>query len=575
MTAETHPTDEQIALFVMRAYDQIGFDAIEDHFEHCDACADRLAAEAEVEMSMIALAAATDWCPRCGVAAETTCMRCGIALRPGGYVVEAVLSEYGQGRTYQGRAPDGSPVRISELEFRHVRDHSVVESFVKEATLLAQLDHPLVPKLVDSFQEGDDEHLRLYAVEAWVDGTPLDEVLENHRFDETEARYIAEQVLDVLAYLQGLSPAIFHRDVRPQNLLWREDGTVFLRQFANARDMSVTGAFTLAGHTGYIPAEQHLGVVDATSDLYGLGATLAHLLTRRAPLPGDPGLERANVSDEFAAWLNRLLATHPRDRFPSAREARDALFGAPVPRRKPKLPWLALAAAFVGSVALASGTIFWLRQPEEPPPPPPKPDVRPYGTLILESSPRGARIFVDDVWKRDAETPADLSGLEMGRTYRVRMELEGHVPYESKKTMSTDLDGTIVYHTFVPLEPETKPAPPPPPPKTKVAPKPTAPPTSLPDTTASSTPAAAPPPRTDGCRVNLDASPGYVTINTTPYSDLYWGKRRLGQTPIARLQLPAGCVRLRAVSLDGSMTRVVQIVVESNEVAIYRFNLKE
>ncbi len=597
--SDEHPSDEQIALFVMRAFDQVTFDDIEAHLDRCDRCADRLAAEAQLEIEMQALAATTQWCPRCGVASVATCLRCGIALRPGGYEVEAVLSEYGQGRTYRGRAPDGARVRISELEFSHVRDHGVIESFVKDATILAQLDHPNIPKLVDSFQEGDDEHLRLYAVEAWVEGEPLDEVLENHRFDETEARHIAEQVLDVLVYLQGLSPAIFHRDIRPQNLLFAGDGTVYLRQFANARDMSVTGAFTLAGHTGYIPAEQHLGVVDATSDLYGLGATLAHLLTRRAPLPGDPGLERANVSPELERWLKRLMAMRPEARFPSAIAARDGLF-EPTPPSRRRVSALPVAAMILfATAALAVAGVAFLTSPTVPPPPP-KPAATKTGVLHLESNPSGARILVDGVPMGTTTTPADLSELTFGRTYAIRLELDGHAPFTTAKTMNEALDGDIVHHTFVPLTPpDEASAPPPRPTKTRTRPKRSTPPTTndAPQTTTepptdevealrtlplaemferapSKPPVREVPKQPPGCQINRDRPPGYVTLATKPYAEIFWGKRRLGQTPLARVQLPSGCIELRAVAIDGSQRRTVRIQVESNEVQIYRFDLE-
>ncbi|MEQ8275201.1 MAG: serine/threonine-protein kinase [Deltaproteobacteria bacterium] len=603
--SDEHPSNEQIALFVMRAFDQVTFDDIESHLDGCDACADRLAAEAQLELEMQALASTTQWCPRCGVASVATCLRCGIALKPGGYEVEAVLSEYGQGRTYRGRAPDGSRVRISELEFSHVRDHGVIESFVKDATLLAQLDHPNIPKLVDSFQEGDDEHLRLYAVEAWVEGEPLDEVLDNHRFDETEARHIAEQVLDVLVYLQGLSPAIFHRDVRPQNLLFAEGGTVYLRQFANARDMSVTGAFTLAGHTGYIPAEQHLGVVDATSDLYGLGATLAHVLTRRAPLPGDPGLERANVSPELEAWLKRLMAMRPEARFPSAVAARDALF-EPAPPKRRRVTALSVATAMIlaAAAALAVAGVTFLTSPTVPPPPP-KPAVPKTGVLHLESNPSGARIFVDGVPMGTTTTPADLSELTFGRTYAIRLELDGHAPYTTAKTMDESLDGDIVHHTFVALAPPEDTRTPPRPTKTRSRPKRPPPPAapappatnSPPGTTGeppvdevealrsrpfgdySDRPSTKPPIRDipdgpPGCQVDRDRPPGYVTLATKPYAEVFWGKRRLGQTPLARVQLPSGCIELRAIAIDGSKRRTVRVEVRPSEVAIYRFALE-
>lgn len=405
----SHVTAEQIELFVLRAFDQIG-DDFEEHLASCDECKQRLQKEASLELLLQEAAAEASWCPKCDVAASgRLCPRCGIALAPGGYVVEAVLAEQPQGRVYLASAPDGALVRISELVFAHVREHSVVDGFEKEVALLRQLSHPAIPRVVDSFREGDDEELRLYAVETHIEGTPLDEYLQDNRVTEAEVRDIADQVLDVLVYLQELSPAIYHRDIRPQNLLRTPGGKIVVRQFAQARDMSVTGVFTLVGHTGYIPAEQHLGIVDKTSDLYGLGATLAHLLTRRAPLPNDPDLDRANVSPQLRAWIERLMAPKPRDRFPTARIARTALHdpvAVPKPRR-----WM--VPAVLSAVAVVSlATAFWASEPA-PPPPPSKTAI-----VNIVPSPADAALFLDGKRMKPGTKRLEL---EAGRRYRLEL----------------------------------------------------------------------------------------------------------------------------------------------------------
>ena len=105
-----------------------------------------------------------------------------------------------------------------------------------------------------------------------------------------------------------------HRDVKPANVLRRPDGTLALVDFGAARAVEgVTHGATLVGTFGYMPPEQLGGTVDATADLYALGATLVHLVGRKAPedILGpdlELRLDHLNVSPGFRAFLSRLTA---------------------------------------------------------------------------------------------------------------------------------------------------------------------------------------------------------------------------------------------------------------------------
>lgn len=106
-----------------------------------------------------------------------------------------------------------------------------------------------------------------------------------------------------------------------------------LVDFDTARDLRAqrTHGASLAGTFGYVPIEQLGGTVDATSDLYALGATLIHLLSRKAPhelLTADLHLDfsrEVNLSPGFTYWLQRLVAREPGARFQSVQEAQAAL----------------------------------------------------------------------------------------------------------------------------------------------------------------------------------------------------------------------------------------------------------
>jgi serine/threonine-protein kinase len=225
-----------------------------------------------------------------------------------------------------------------------------------------------VPRYVASFSEGEGVHLRLYLAQKYVDGPALQDELETRRFDERDARSIAREILAILVDLQALSPPVIHRDVKPANLVRDRDGKLSLVDFGSARDVAKTTGGTLVGTFGYMPVEQLSGAVDESTDVYALGATLVHLLTRRPPWETAPNgalstttLSSLSISSSFKKFLARCLA--PRDRrFASAREALAALDALGSSQRS-LLPSLAISIAKLSAVgewkAMRLNWAFW------------------------------------------------------------------------------------------------------------------------------------------------------------------------------------------------------------------------
>src|SRR5688572_14334091 len=75
------------------------------------------------------------------------------------------------------------------------------------------------------------------------------------------------------------------------------------------------------------------------------------------------------------------------------------------------------------------------------------------------------------------------------------------------------------------------------------------------------------------CTTDPNLPPGFVTISTTPHSDIFWNGRKLGQTPLARYKLPSGCVTITAKALGGGGEKTVRLTVEPNRVRIFKFEL--
>jgi hypothetical protein len=81
------------------------------------------------------------------------------------------------------------------------------------------------------------------------------------------------------------------------------------------------------------------------------------------------------------------------------------------------------------------------------------------------------------------------------------------------------------------------------------------------------------PPKAGGCAILEGVPPGYVTIDTVPYSEIYYEDKKLGDTPLSRQKLPAGCVELVAKSKDPPKEKRVRIQVEPNSTRRFRFEL--
>ncbi len=352
------PTREDIELYVSGHFDG-DVAALERAIAEDPALAAIVAEEAKLELLLRDAAAAATFCPACNaLVREERCDQCGAAVQPGGFTVERVLVSNAHGRMYVAHDADGKRVALKELAFLHAPSASAVAAFEREAKFLRALEHPAIPRFCASFEEGQGVHTRYYLAQELVEGTALDK-LDDHWYSEAEIVDIAKQVLTVLQYLQSLSPMVIHRDIKPANLLKRPDGTIALVDFGAAHVHGTTAGVTTIGTFGYMPTEQLAGIVDSTTDLYALGASLLHLLTRQEPWKLAQSKTTVNVSAPLRAFLDKLVAPDPKDRFPDAKtalaglETRDKL----VTRKssRPKLGTVRIALAVVAGVALVAG----------------------------------------------------------------------------------------------------------------------------------------------------------------------------------------------------------------------------
>ena len=179
--------------------------------------------------------------------------------------------------------------------------------FLQEASILAQLDHPNLPKVSDFFSEDG----RDYLVMDFVPGKDLRELLTEAGGPLAEKLVLkwAEQIVDALAYLHRQDPPILHRDIKPANIKLTPDGRIKLVDFGLVKLMVPDDARTITvvqgrGAALYTPLEQYGGDgghTDARTDVYALGATFYHLLTNVPP------------PDAKARFLNPRILQTPQD----------------------------------------------------------------------------------------------------------------------------------------------------------------------------------------------------------------------------------------------------------------------
>lgn len=294
------------------------------------------------------------------------------------YRIVRQLGQGGMGAVYEAIDERfGEAIALKEILFdldiqgRDDEFDIITRAFAREAKSLAKAKHEAVPYVRDYFSEAN----RQYLVMELVEGDDLAVLLVKRRepFLLKEVIPWMEQLLDALDYLHNLDPPIIHRDIKPQNLKLNFRRKIKLLDFGIAKSID-NGQFTITNQTfvgatlNYSPFEQIIRVMnptfrefillkhrarterilsqntDARSDIYALGATFYHLLTRRPPLDvvkrtlevwegkrdplSSPNAIVSNIPEPISACLLKALAIDRDDRFATAAEMQAELSAA-------------------------------------------------------------------------------------------------------------------------------------------------------------------------------------------------------------------------------------------------------
>jgi outer membrane protein assembly factor BamB/tRNA A-37 threonylcarbamoyl transferase component Bud32 len=257
----------------------------------------------------------------------------------GRYRITGVIGVGGMGSVYQARDmrfPNVTRyVAVKEM-LNLSTDQSLREmtlrNFERESDMLASLSHPAVPEIYDYFPS----KTRAYLVMEYINGRDLEAVI-NAATDfipvETVLKW-ALDLCDVLGYLHQQEPEpIIFRDVKPSNIMIDQHDQIRLVDFGIAKLFQEGQKGTMIGTEGYSAPEQYRGEASPASDVYGVGATLHHILTRRDPRLEPPftfaerSIRDINgaVSVELEAIIMRALEFNPDDRYPDAGAMKEAL----------------------------------------------------------------------------------------------------------------------------------------------------------------------------------------------------------------------------------------------------------
>jgi serine/threonine-protein kinase len=291
----------------------------------------------------------------------------------GPYRLERLLGQGGFAWVFLGRETDGSPVAVKVLKPRYAGDPQFESRFRNESQTAAKLQHP---NIIHIRAVGKDGRNVYFGMDYCPDSLGA-RIARDGPLPEADLVRIARDVVRALgfAHAQG----IIHRDIKPDNVLLREDGSAVLSDFGIARAVSgytaSTGHNMTIGTPQYLSPEQAQGRgLDHRVDFYALGVTLFKAATGEVPFNASDWFElarmhveepppslrkkRAEISKRLERVVVKCLAKHPDDRYQDDAELAadlDQVLGG-------KRPTVELGAAPIASTEFIA--LQNLRQPK-------------------------------------------------------------------------------------------------------------------------------------------------------------------------------------------------------------------
>ncbi len=259
----------------------------------------------------------------------------------GRYLIKRRLGVGGYALVYQGvhKSLD-MPVAIKMMRHDMAMDEDFIESFRKEARIVANLNHKNIVRVYDI----EEQYRTLFIMMEYLEGQSLEALMESAgRLPPARVTNILYQLCNGLAYAH--KQGIVHQDVKPDNIFLLPGDEVKILDFGLACPSGSTSC-NMAGTVYYMPPEQIEGEqVDSRSDIYALGITAFEMAVGRRPYPEhdllaledmhceedipDPGDLVPDLPQALRDFIIKACSRDPEDRFQSAAEAMKALEKVP------------------------------------------------------------------------------------------------------------------------------------------------------------------------------------------------------------------------------------------------------
>ena len=254
----------------------------------------------------------------------------------GDYELLSRLSEGYGTETFLVSPDNGETLCVAKCYDKQI--HSVEKG---EGDILSALDHPGLPHFLGKYEEDDC----VCVVREYIIGVPLDRFAAENQLTTQDAVGLCLKLADILSYLHGQTPPVIHRDIKPQNIIVKEDGSLALIDFDISRvyNPEAETDTQFFGTRSYAAPEQYgFMQTDCRADIFSFGVLLRWLVT---------GSERKNdnirLYKPVAGVIEKCTAFSPDERYQSITEVRSALKKANPKAQRIK------AAKLAGCIVLA------------------------------------------------------------------------------------------------------------------------------------------------------------------------------------------------------------------------------
>ena len=392
-------------------------------------------------------------------------------MQYGRYWIVKELGKGSMGVVYQAYDPQiDRKIALKVLREDRTTSEAFVSRFLKEAKTIGRLSHPNIVTIYDA---GKDQGTVYIAME-FIEGDPLNQVIEKRRFSLPEIVDLGIQVAETLDHAH--QKGVVHRDIKPSNIIVQANGQIKITDFgiAHIEDSSQsiqTQAGEILGTPAYMSPEQVMSrPVDGRSDLFSLGIILYELSTGQRPFSGEniaalfnaiaqesptpPARINPTLPQNLSQIIMKCLNKKPEERFDTASGLAEALkrgledkaltpSSVPIVQRGTK-KIIFLSAFLLLFVCVIGGAYVYIYKPMK------------LGSMAVQvastslkvgSVPEGARVFVDGAPK--GETPVKLK-LPAGK-HEIRLALQDYYHWEAMIELRDDGETPLFIRLF-PIE---------------------------------------------------------------------------------------------------------------------------